>query len=390
MKKLFYLVLGLFIAKLIFGSSVNAQTQEELQRQISEYQAKIIQLQAQANSLNNQIAQFDAQIRLTELKIQQTLEQIDLLGGRIDEIEISLSSLTDAFSARVIQTYKMSRTAEPLVVLLGSDSLSSAVSQYHYLQKIQSADRDLMLRLQNTQNIYIDQKGDLEDLQLQLEKQQSQLANEKAAKANLLAVTKNDEARYQQLLKEAQAQLAAFRRFVSGQGGASILNNQTKCDGWGCYYNQRDSQWGNQAIGLSSSSMAEYGCLITSMAMISSHYGKSLKPSDIAATPSVFVGSTAYMLQGTWTASGVSTTRTRVCSGCSLASLTSQMDAELSQGKPVIVGLYSGPDHFIVIKAKNGDQYVMNDPFLENGGDRPLTDKYNLSDIKTLDIVRVN
>jgi len=76
-------------------------------------------------------------------------------------------------------------------------------------------------------------------------------------------------------LTQAKNQLAAMRRFVTGQGGASILQNQTKCDSWGCYYNQRDSQWGNIGIGGSSYSMAEYGCLISSIAMVASHYGKN-------------------------------------------------------------------------------------------------------------------
>ena len=86
----------------------------------------------------------------------------------------------------------------------------------------------------------------------------------------------------------------------------------------------------------------------------------------------------------------MTTTRTRVCNWCSIDSVKQKMDSELSSGRPVIVGLYSGPDHFIVIKAKSGDNYTMNDPFLENGSDKPLTDKYSLGDIKTVDYVNVN
>ena len=59
--------------------------------------------------MKNQIAQFDAQIKLTSLKIAQTEEQINLLSGRIDQIQGSLGSLTKAFNERAVETYKMSK-----------------------------------------------------------------------------------------------------------------------------------------------------------------------------------------------------------------------------------------------------------------------------------------
>ena len=69
---------------------------------------------------------------------------------------------------------------------------------------------------------------------------------------------------------------------------------------------------------------------------------------------------------------------------------TKTIDEELSAGRPIIAGLYGGPDHFIVIKGKNDKGYIMNDPFMENGGDRPLSDKYSVSDISSLRKIRVN
>jgi hypothetical protein len=198
-----------------------------------------------------------------------------------------------------------------------------------------------------------------------------------------LADTKNDETRYQKLLSDAQRQLASFRRFVSNQGGASILSNQTKCDGWGCYYNQRDSDWGNKSIGYSGEVMREVGCLVTSMAMVASHYGKSLKPGDIAGSGNPFWSNTAYMNQGSWTVNGVTMTRTRI------GSSTAKIDEELAAGRPVVVGIYGGPDHFLVIKAKEGSDYIMNDPFPENGSNLKFTSKYPLSAISAVDRVTV-
>jgi hypothetical protein len=120
------------------------------------------------------------------------------------------------------------------------------------------------------------------------------------------------------------------------------------------------------------------------MAMMATHYGKNITPGDIAASNNPFFGNTAYMVFGTWSVNGVTATRTR------LGGSTSLIDSELSAGRPVVVGIYGGPDHFLVIKAKEGNDYIMNDPFVENGGSVKFTDHYPLSAISTVDRVSIN
>lgn len=384
-KKIFLLLTSsILFLSIAFG--VRAQTcgsESDCNTLIQQYSDQISKLHGQANTLYNQIAQFNAQIKLTSLKISQTESQIALLGGRIDQLGDSLISLTTAFSARAVETYKLSKFENNFIFILSAPDVTDAVSRFHYLEKIQEEDRSLLGKLQTAQTTYQGQKIDQETLQKQLKTQQANLNAQKTAKNNLLAATKSDESKYQQLLSQAKAQLSAFQNFVSSQGGASILSNQTKCNDWGCYYNQRDSQWGNMGLGGSPYTMASYGCLVSSVSMVASHYGKNIKPNDIAVSNDAFVPGTGYLYHS-FTANGISVT-------VSSAS-KSILDSELSAGRPVIAGLYSGPDHFIVITRKDGDNYIMRDPFLENGagGDgsgRPLTDKYNVSDITSLRLV---
>jgi peptidoglycan hydrolase CwlO-like protein len=382
-KKILFLIFALI---LLFGgySTVNAQTcnnVEECNKLIGEYTDQITKLQGQAKTLKNQIAQFDAQIKLTTLKISQTQAQIELLGGRIDQLEVSLNDLTKAFSSRAVETYKLSKFENNFFFILSAPDINNATQRFHYLKKIEEEDRSLLNKLESAQTTYQGEKVDQETLQKQLKDQQSKLNAQKAAKNSLLAATKNDETKYQSLLSQAKAQLSAFNRFVVGQGGASILSNQTKCDSWGCYYNQRDSQWGNIGMGGSSYSMASYGCLVTSVSMVASHYGKNIKPNDIAGNADAFVPGTGYLYHD-FSVNGISV-------AVNTASKSS-LDSELAAGRPVIAGLYSGPDHFIVILRKDGDKYIMNDPFMENGNEKPLTDKYNVSDITSLRLVSFN
>lgn len=383
MKRLVFILFSLFLLAPsdVFAVSCGDSCSDygSCQLVAEECTSQITRLQSQANTLSNQIAQFDAQIKLMTIKIKQTEDKISLLTGRIDQLQISLEALTKAFTSRAVETYKLSRSGSGIIYFLTSPDLKEAVSRFHYLQMIQEADGSLLEKLTNAQTDYKTEKTSQEELQAQLDTQKAKLNSQKTAKASLLTATKNDEKRYQQLLSQAKARLAAFSSFAARQGGATILSNQTKCDGWGCYYSQRDSLWGNVFLGGTSYQMKDSGCFITSVAMLASHFRKDIKPDDIAQLPATVTS--AGDLKWSFNVNGV---------GVSITSVSrSELDQKLNSG-PVIAGLYGGPDHFIVILKKEGSSYIMHDPFLENGNNKNLTDKYSVSDITSLRSVQFN
>lgn len=205
-----FLSFFVFVTFLFSAGVIKADELADLKRKIEEYTQQITRLQSEANSLNNQIAQFNAQIGLTETRIEQTQGQIGLLGGRIDQLEVSLDSLNEAFNSRITETYKMSRLDTAPMLLLSGDDLNQAVSTYYYLQKIQEADKLLLDRLVSARDTYSEQKDELEDLEQVLGVQKAQLDEQKASKASLLAVTKNDERKYQGLIEQAQKEMSAL------------------------------------------------------------------------------------------------------------------------------------------------------------------------------------
>ena len=189
----------------------------DVNQKISCLEGVLGKLGDEKKTLSGQIAAFDAQIRLTTLKISHTEEQIALLSGRIDQLEGSLTSLTVAYEERVVETYKLSRVEDSFLMLLSASDLDEAVSRFHYLKKIQEADKTLLDRLKNAQNTYKDEKVDQESLQEELSRQKANLDTQKAAKNALLAQTKNNEKQYQSLLAIALAEKAAIERaLVSG------------------------------------------------------------------------------------------------------------------------------------------------------------------------------
>jgi len=201
----------------VFGQS-DTEKMDEIKKQISEYEQQVSKLNSQANTLSNQIAQYDVQIKLTTLKITQTEEKIAFLGGRIEQLQNSLTALSQAFASRAVETYKMTKIHEPFVMLVTSPNLASAFSSFHYLQRIQESDRELLVKLGDTQGTYQDEKVLQEELQEDLQSQKKTLDSQKTVKNTLLVKTKNDEKRYQQLLSEARAEYEAIQAITAGKG----------------------------------------------------------------------------------------------------------------------------------------------------------------------------
>ena len=361
----------------------NSSSVTDLQNKINDLQQKISSLKGQEQTLSSQIAVYDSQINLTELQIQSTQQQINDLTLNIDtatkkitNIEGSLDNLTKVLISRIIATYEIGSSSE-FQTLVASSDFSDFVKRANYLRLAQAHDKKLIYDTvqakndyANQKNIYQDQKQKAEDLSAQLTAYQSQLDSEKQLKADLLAQTQGSEASYQQILAQTQAQLAGFSSFVSSQGGASLLGNQTTCDSWGCYYNQRDSSWGGNSLNGTGDTLASDGCLITSMAMVYTHYGhRDVTPQSINSNSGNFSGIPAELLKYSITANGVSSTR-----------VSADIDSTLSSGNPVVVGIsYDGgplPDHFVVFVSGSGGNYTMNDPFTPNGHNIDFRGRY--------------
>ncbi len=397
--KIFTIVLALFIvfnlsANKTLADDVSCSSQADCQNLINSLQSKLTDLKGQANTLSNQIAVMNGQIELTQARIDATQAQIISLEEDIDSTTQKIGSLNNAFQTlskifynRIRKSYEVG-TQPPIQSILASNNISDFVNRENYLQIVEANDRQVAFATVQAKDDYTNQKQILEtkkqqvvSLQAQLQQYTDQLNTQKTQKQTLLTETQNSEENYQHLLNQAKAQLAGFGNFVAAQGGASLLSNQTVCDGWGCYYNQRDSQWGGIGINGTDSSIASYGCLMTSMAMVITHYGHKVTPLDINSNSSNFFSSTAYLLF-TISAGGVSAQRANA-----------SIDSVLSGGDPVIVGIsYDGgpiADHFVVLISGSNGNYQMNDPFTPNGHDISFRGTYPTEPIVEVDRVQI-
>lgn len=367
----FILVYSLTIGSVFLNAQeTQEQKKNEIELKIKEYEKKLEDLRSQKGTLSSQIQYMDTQVFLTELKVQETekkvettQKEIDTLGTRIEGLDSSLNYLSKSLLERVSTSYK-NRSSSVLDLMLDSDNANDFMNRFKYQKTTQNNNQKVLLQVQETKLNFEEQKKlrekkktDLDKFQTQLAEQKVFLTQQKKAKESLLAVTRNDEQTYQRLLESAKAQLNAFKSFSSSAGAKTIGSNQFGSGSDGTYYSQRDARWASNRIGSSPESILDVGCLLTSIAMMGKKFGANVTPADLAAETTRFFGNTAYMNNPWPSVAGKTYRRVDV----------SKVGEELDGGNYVIVGVKRtscayGGDHFVMLTKKDGDTYTMHDP----------------------------
>lgn len=393
-KKICWLVLLFAFSFFLFSPSISAVSEDECRKKQEEdvnagvacWENLLAEVGQRKTTLKSEIAKFDTRIALTSAQVVQTGRQIKELGeeivnlgGKISLLDQTLDEISEILIRRIAETYKKGQV-DPLSLLFSSKGFSQFVTRYRYLRVIQLHDRKLLVQMETTRTNYDERRQLKEEKQEQeealkkrLEGQQVLLNQQKGERESFLEVTKNNEKKYQQLLAEAKAQLQKFRSFTVGQG---IIDPVDLSDDWGRYYSQLDSRWGSNFIGNSNEQVWEVGCLLTSVAMVWTHFGFSITPAELAADSANFFGTTAYFNRPwlpppghTWNPYGSQTTRVP----------ESWIKSEIAGGHPVIVGLIiTGgylADHFVLVREVAGDDLIISDPIVP-GLDIKLREQY--------------
>jgi len=354
---------------------------------IDQLKQKIAELGQQKNTLSSQIAQIDTQISLTGLQVQRseqkiiaTQNEIEKLGSRIDNLDSSLNTLSKLLLRQITKSYK-TRSVSLVDILFETNDVNDLANKIKYLRTSQNNNQKLLIQVQEAKASYEEQKvvreqkkKELDQLILSLNSQKDTLKSQQIQKQKLLADTNNDETTYQALLTQAQSQLKGFKSFVQSSGASSVIGANAFGNGSdGAYFSQRDARWAHQAIGYSSESILDVGCLLSSIAMIGKKNGSDVSPATLASDTSRFWAYTAWM-NYPWPS----------IAGKSYRGLsTSDIDGELSGGNYVIVGISysgscwgkSGGDHYVVLTKKDGDTYTMHDPI--QGPDKKFSSYYS-------------
>ena len=153
---------------------------------------------------------------------------------------------------------------------------------------------------------------------------------------------------------------------------------------------QNDPKWKNTKLGhQNTETIGTWGCLLTSMTMVANGFGADETPESLMNKLKNAGGFQGALVIPAVLPSVVPGIRYKGYQPCENAPApVAQIDAALAAGMPVIAQVDWSPKagvqtHWVVIYDKEGDRYVMKDPY-RYGGDAPdkklyLTDRYKHS-----------
>src|SRR5262245_52690158 len=135
-------------------------------------------------------------------------------------------------------------------------------------------------------------------------------------------------------------------------------------------YSQQDPQWKSKLLGQDKeSTLGSYGCLVTSLTMVCTAYGFNETPAtlnDKMLAAGGFQGPMVIPMLIGKAVPGMKQVNYLECA--KQPAPLAEIDTYLAAGQPVIIELdYSPKDglqnHWVVLCAKKGDDYVIQDPY---------------------------
>jgi peptidoglycan hydrolase CwlO-like protein len=382
----------LFLPLMIQGSLIddlNRQIQEaeqkrlELERQAQEYQKIIDTKRGEIRSLKNEIAIFNARIGKLEIEIEMTEDKIDQteleilrLEYDIDQAEKDILDQKEILG-EIIRTIDQYDQTNDLEIILQSTNLSDFFNQIAYIEglqtKIQQTIEDLRYfktKLAQDKETEEEKKEELESLKKQLVNQQNSLSNQKTSRQALLNYTRGEEKKYQQMLANIEAQKRSLlgdinhlRQLKAAElARLKELQEKPPQEYWAStnwYYRQDDARWAKTTIGLTESTLANYGCAVSAVAMILTYHGLNITPAQLAKESIYYYDLIVWPKR--W-----GNLRCMNCPPSHTGVDWFRIDRELGAGYPIIVFIRAngrGAGHYVVIHHKTQDgRYVVHDP----------------------------
>ncbi len=352
--------LALFLMPLQVFAMTQAEAQAEIDRLNAESaaaQAQITQLQGKKRTLSEEISLFNSQIYQLQLQINSAQKEIDLTTIQISNIGVQITQAESDLKIRQAQLGEIMRVmyedgqVSNIELIAKSQSFSEFLDRSEYIEVMQLNIKENATKILDLKNELDSKKKEMEtkrnkaqQLKSETLSQRTSINIKKQQKDYLLVQTNGSESAYQSVVNSNNARMGILHCIAAG-GCQSVANGDLVSSNTPLYYNQTSSPWGSQKYAPCwDCTYANYGCLITSLAM-----AHGVTPPVEASRHSFtydgyMIGSYGQNVTGNWTA----------------------INLALSQGKPVIFGLYLnsyGDTHFVLAKSTSGGKYYINDPY---------------------------
>ncbi len=343
-------------------------------------------LQNKLSVLKLEIRNAEASLAITNQKITETSSIVESLKTQIAEQEDLLNQENITMNKIIASWYMEGDEGGLINNLFSSSNFSEVITRQEYYDSIK---QQIALRIEKIEELKAQlyeqktlQENNMAELRRHQDNQMIQvnsIEQQKKYQSYLLNNTNEAIADLKQQEKTATQKVQQLQAQIEKLSATKIWGGQiTSSNDSSWYYSQ--TWYPNLYLGSSPYTVKDYGCLITSLAMVAKYNGKNYDvPSAVMASSFNSEGALLYT--------------PIVSDGGSQAINWSRVNEELDSGHPVIVGVdlpdvyipgnSYGVDHFIVLKpySQSGNTYKMHDPLGAGRG-------YNLSQVKAMRIIR--
>jgi len=198
---------------------------EKLEAQIKIFQGELNALSKEKASLNGSIKQLDltkkklnADITVTQDKIDQTNLKIQGLSSQINTKEDSINNAMDAIALDIKKTNELEETSLIENILSENDfsviwnDIDNMMTLHEAIKENIVKLKEVKVDLEDTREVSIKAKNELTMLRSKLADQKKIVEQNVKEKNTLLAQTKNSEANYQKLVASQLAKKVAFEK----------------------------------------------------------------------------------------------------------------------------------------------------------------------------------
>lgn len=209
-----------------------AARQKALNDKIKNAKSEKAQLQAKANSLDEQISITRDQMELCQNRINVTQDYISAKHAEIDKKETDINESMQLFRDRVRAIYMTggySDKANSLIMLLSSESISDFLTRAMYLKRLNEHDRALMDVLEEELASLNDEKAELDETKKELEAEKAELTETRDSLQNSLIEARSsiqDINAMQSELEENYEELSGYLKEIQNEI-ADIYKNLT-------------------------------------------------------------------------------------------------------------------------------------------------------------------
>ncbi|MCI7138432.1 MAG: peptidoglycan DD-metalloendopeptidase family protein [Oscillospiraceae bacterium] len=209
-----------------------AARQKALNDKIKNAKSEKAQLQAKANSLDEQISITRDQMELCQNRINVTQDYISAKQAEIDKKETDINESMQLFRDRVRAIYMTggySDKANSLIMLLSSESVSDFLTRAMYLKRLNEHDRALMDVLEEELASLNDEKAKLDETKKELEAEKAELTETRDSLQNSLIEARSsiqDINAMQSELEENYEELSGYLKEIQNEI-ADIYKNLT-------------------------------------------------------------------------------------------------------------------------------------------------------------------